>query len=75
MAGEKFYKLLWMDDIDFWKIDLLENVKVVVACNNIISMSDDSAINKLIVIQISSDKIKTVSWVNKNNKRGNRQKI
>jgi len=61
--------------MNFWKIDGLENIVVVIACDNIISIRYNSTVHKLVVIRISKDKIEVESWVNRDNKRGNKQKI
>lgn len=64
-----------MNDLNFWKVNVFENIKMMITGYNIFGTGDDSTINEFVVVRINSDEVKTVSWLYGNDKGGNSKKI
>jgi len=60
--------------MDFRKVNVFENVVVMIACYNMVGIGNDGTINKFVVVRINGDQIKAVSWLDENNERRNGEK-
>lgn len=64
-----------MNDADFWKVNIFEHIKMMIARYNIIGIGGDGTIGKFIAVRIDGDEIEAVSRFDGNHKWRDGKKI